>query len=119
VSYNDTKTLSNTGPNITTQKKAKDNIPFVKKLLITPNSIHYVKDTTYELVVIDEVEVFLNIWSMKDKVTKGSTMVGPRVDGKITNKYIDNYYTIINILKKAKKIILMDALISYRSLGLK
>jgi hypothetical protein len=115
VSYNDLKKLAVTGPNKTTQKKAKDNIPFVEKLIITPNSIHYIKDKTYEVVVIDEVEVFLNIWSMKDKLTKESTMIGPRVDGKLTNKYIDNYYTIINILKKAKKIILMDALISYRS----
>lgn len=112
TSYNDLAKLATLSVPKTTQKKAKENLPLVKKLIITPNSIHYVGNTTYDLVIIDEVEVFLNIWSMKDKITGNSYMVGAH---KGVNEFVNNYYKIIHLLKNAKKIVLMDALISYRS----
>lgn len=115
ISYNDLATLSKISVPKTTQKLAKNNIHLVKKIIITPNSIHYINDTVYDLVVIDEVEVFLNIWSMKDKITKDSVMIGPKKDGILTNQFVNNYYKIIRILKNSKRIIFMDALISYRS----
>ena len=113
VSYDDKKKLQLLSIPKCTQKNARENIILVNKLIITPNSIHYIKDKVYDLVVIDEIEVFLSSWSMTHNGE--SVMRGPNKNGSPQNMFIENYHQILRILKNAKKIIFMDALISYRS----
>jgi len=61
------------------------------------NSLKYATDKKYKVVVIDEVETFLKKWCFNETL-----------DG-VQKKCYDNF---INILKKAEKIILLDAFIT-------
>jgi hypothetical protein len=76
-------------------------IPLCDYLVTTPNSVHYVGEKDYHTVIIDEVEMFLNSWHAI------STHGG---------HYSSNWETCKRILQNASKIILMDAIPSYRIL---
>ena len=78
-------------------------IPRIKKLITTPNSLHYSNNNKYDLLVIDEVESFHTSW-LSTETHK--------------DKYAKNWETFKNIIKNAKKIIILDALYSFNTIKL-
>jgi hypothetical protein len=79
------------------KEKKQELIEKSKNLMICMNSLKYASDKKYKVVVIDEVETFLKKWCFNETL-----------DG-VQKKCYDNF---INILKKAEKIILLDAFIT-------
>lgn len=69
--------------------------PLCDHLVTTPNSLHYVGDRRYDVVIIDEIEMFHTAF------ISGDTHKG---------KLIENFNTLCRLLTSATKIILMDAL---------
>lgn len=113
VDYNDVKQLEevinlhNLGcTNKSVGKKKSLAIPEVKKLITTPYSLHYSKGVNYDLVIIDEVEMFHNSW------TSDQTHEIINGEGKRVNNYGENWRTFVELVKNCKKIILLDALYS-------
>lgn len=107
VKYSDIKKLKQIAKinNIKTTDKTlkRDILPTIDRLIITPHSCHYIKDKVYDIVIIDEIEVFLSSWT-NPEIYQYDTSLG-RVDN-----YEQNWNTIKNLIKSAKKVILMDAL---------
>jgi hypothetical protein len=70
-----------------------------KQLIICMNSLHYV-NTTYDTVVLDEIETVLNKWNgtfMKDKKHP-------------------NFEKFVELIKAAKNVVLLDAFITRKTL---
>lgn len=70
-----------------------------KQLIICMNSLHYVS-TTYDTVVLDEIETVLNKWNgtfMKDKKHP-------------------NFVKFVELIKSAKNVVLLDAFITRKTL---
>lgn len=76
-------------------------IPLCDYLVTTPNSLHYIGDRNYDIVVIDEFEMYQRNWTAMD-IHK--------------EHYSENWKTSIRLLKNAKKVIIMDALPSYNTI---
>lgn len=87
-------------------KKDKDNGCFndVSKLMIVLNSIHYLNDKQFETVIIDEIETVLDKF-YGDFLEQG--------DKHLKKKIWDIF---CNILKNAKKVILLDAFITMKTI---
>jgi hypothetical protein len=88
-------------------KKEKDNGCFndVDKLMIVLNSIHYLKDKEFEIVIIDEIETVLHKF-YGEFLEQGD---------KHLKKIIWNIFC--NILKNAKKVILLDAFVTMKTIN--
>lgn len=83
--------------------KNKSDLQYFTKLICSINSIHYLADAVnYDLVIVDEIET---IWPS----FKGEA----RTHGKNVNA---NWNTFMNILTNSKKVIVMDALMSRKTL---
>ena len=80
-------------------------IPKCDWLITTPNSVHYTIGRQYDIVVIDEFELFQTSWL--------DTKTHTSLDG---CKYTENWTTFKSIITNAKKIILMDALPSLNTI---
>ena len=78
-------------------------IPKARKLIITLNSLHYIADAKYDIVVIDEVETLL------DK------MLGDFINKQ--NKKLIIWNTFLRVLRQAKRVILLDAFITTKTLN--
>ncbi len=87
-------------------KKEKDAGCFndVSKLMIVLNSIHYLKDKQFETIVIDEIETVLDKFN-GDFLEQGD---------KHLKKMIWDIFC--NLLKNAKKVILLDAFITMKTI---
>lgn len=82
--------------------KDKKPLTTANKLLICNQSLHYVQDTqNFETVVIDEIETALNSWD--DEETHKS-------------KLPTNFNRFCSVIQKAKKIILLDAFITTKTI---
>jgi len=79
------------------KEKKQDLIEKSKNLMICMNSLKYATDKQYKVVVIDEVETFLKKWCFNETL-----------DG-VQKVCYENF---ILILKKAEKIILLDAFVT-------
>jgi hypothetical protein len=81
--------------------KNKNDLCRYERLIISMESLHYLKDCgEYDLIIIDEVETLLYNFNSQ------------------TNKQLrDNIYTFENTLKNAKKIAFMDAFISKKTVN--
>jgi hypothetical protein len=86
-------------------KKEKDDGCFnnINRLIIVANSLHYIKQKTYNTIVIDEIETLLDKW-------EGSFINN---DG----HKLASWNAFINIFKNAKKIILLDAFITTKTIA--
>lgn len=73
----------------------------VDKLLIVANSLHYLQQTTYDIIVIDEIETFIDKWH-----------------GTFMQHKMENWQVFLNVLRKSKKIILLDAFITTKTIHL-
>lgn len=73
----------------------------VPKLIITPNSIHYLEDKKYDIIIIDEVELYLFCWT---------------APGTHSKKFEENWNIIKNMLLASNKIFILDALPSYKTI---
>lgn len=83
--------------------KAKKNRKLIDhtNMIIVANSLHYLFEKDYHTIVIDEVETFIDKWFgvfMKNKKT--------------------NWNIFLNLIKRAKKVILLDAFITTKTLDL-
>ena len=77
-------------------KLEKSEMYKVDKLLICLNSLHYLKEKDYDCIVIDEIKSFLNQWFNNDTVKKKR----------------ECWHIFLRLLKKAKRIIFLDAFTS-------
>lgn len=90
----------------------KTGIPLTKHLIITPNSAHYIGDTVYDTVIIDEFEMFQTVWTSDETHKSFKTVNGARVT---QNNFMPNWNTINNLLANAKKVVILDAIPSKNS----
>lgn len=88
-------------------KKDKDNGCFndVDKLMIVLNSIHYLKDKQFNIVIIDEIETVLDKF-IGDFLEQGDKQL---------KKTIWNIFC--NLLKNAEKVIFLDAFITMKTIN--
>ena len=83
------------------EKYAK--MPLQDKLIIQCESLHYLKDSDFDIVVIDEIESVLNCWSSEE--THGENLS-------------QNWDVFKHILINCKKCILLDAFLSKKTFTL-
>jgi hypothetical protein len=100
--------------------------PFIKiqdQLLICINSIEYIKNMNWDLVIIDEVESILHKASdieilrknnRRDKASK-KIINDSRSDSELVS---DHFEKLFKIMRYSKKLILLDAFINNKSLNL-
>lgn len=75
-------------------EKKNENINKAKSLLISCESLHYLKNTKkFDVLVIDEIESLLNCW---DSITHGKNLE-------------DNFYNFKALFEHCKKVVLLDA----------
>lgn len=111
VEYNDVKRMREIfGMKGKKTEIKKQCLPLINKLIITPNSIHHVKDVVYDNVYVDEMELFLTSWLSDETHTYS-------VNELKVNNYLKNFSVVVNIIKNAKKVILMDAIPSVKTLN--
>ena len=84
------------------KQKADGIFATIDRLIIVANSLHYIKEKTYDCVVIDEIETMIDKW-------EGSFI------NSCGHKYA-SWIAWLNIFKNAKKIILLDAFITTKTL---
>jgi hypothetical protein len=70
-------------------------------LIIVANSLHYLQDKTYDILVIDEIETLIDKWF-----------------GNFMQNKKENWNVFLNIIRNAKKVILLDAFITTKTLNL-
>ena len=86
-------------------KKEKDDGCFnnINRLIIVANSLHYIKQKTYNTIVIDEIETMLDKWEGSFINNNGNKLA--------------SWNAFINIFKNSKKIILLDAFITTKTIS--
>ena len=86
-------------------KKEKDDGCFnnINRLIIVANSLHYIKQKTYNTIVIDEIETMLDKWEGSFINNNGHKLA--------------SWNAFINIFRNAKKIILLDAFITTKTIS--
>lgn len=85
------------------KRAEKSEVGFVgtKQLLICMNSLHFIKET-YDVLVLDEIETVLSKW-----------------DGDFMKTHkLPNWNVFVRLIKSAKRVILLDAFITKRSIEL-
>lgn len=87
--------------NINTKDKKNGGLKQFNKLIIVANSLHYLEDTTYDVLVIDEIETLIDKWF-----------------GNFMQNKKENWEVFLNIIRNAKKVILLDAFITKKTLNL-
>lgn len=92
--------------NIKTKDKKNGNMKTENKLIICLNSLHYLEDVKYEVVVIDEIETVLDKF-LGDFLEQGSKQYKSLV-----------WQTFIKMIRNANKVIFLDAFITTKTLNL-
>lgn len=91
----------------TAQKKANIMKQEADNIIICLNSIHYLEGKQYDILIIDEIETVV------DK------FLGDFLEGKETKQLKKSIWnTFVNLFKNSKKIILLDAFITTKTLNL-
>lgn len=73
-------------------------IPEAHRIIISPQSLHYIKGKVYDIVVYDEVESFRSIWAEeKTHIVRGRSNL------------VRNWRNFVRITQSAKHILLLDA----------
>jgi hypothetical protein len=88
---------------MTTKSKKEGKLVQLDKLVVVLNSLHYLTDKQYDVIVIDEVETLLDKF-LGDFLEQGMQQLKLKI-----------WNTFINILRKAKKVIMLDAFITTKT----
>ena len=72
------------------------------RLIICINSLHYLQEKTYKVVIIDEIETLLNKWFDNDTLKESKLIC---------------WTVFLNVLRKAEKVIFLDAFTSKMTLN--
>lgn len=86
--------------NVNTKDKKAGGLKEFDKIIIVANSLHYLSNKTFDVLVIDEIETLIDKWF-------GSFMQNKK----------ENWETFLNIIRNAKKVILLDAFITTKTLN--
>jgi len=90
----------------TKTKKHKTEMNKADNLIICINSLHYLDYNKYDIVICDEIETINNKWF--DNATMTTQLL----------RSLDSWEKFKNLLKEAKKVILLDAFITKQTLEL-
>ncbi len=85
--------------------KKLEELPHSKRLFISPESLHYIQDKTFDVIVIDEIESVLNSWTSSTHSNKNGDFRA------------ENWAIWKNLLRSAKKVIFLDAFITSKTLN--
>lgn len=84
----------------TTKMKKEGSLKTYDNMIIVANSLHYLFDKKYKIVVIDEIETLLDKWF-----------------GTFMQNKQENWNTFLNIIRNADKVILLDAFITSKTIN--
>ena len=84
----------------TTKMKKEGSLKSYDNMIIVANSLHYLFDKKYKIVVIDEIETLLDKWF-----------------GTFMQNKQENWNTFLNIIRNADKVILLDAFITSKTIN--
>lgn len=87
--------------NTNTQNKKLGELQKYEEIIVVANSLHYLGNKTYDVLVIDEIETLIDKWF-----------------GNFMQNKQENWNTFLNIIRNAKKVILLDAFITTKTLNL-
>ena len=87
--------------------KNKHEMRTADNLICCINSLHYLKDNTFDYIIIDEIETVNNKWF--DNETLSTT-------GETRARSVEAWNIYINLLKKAERVFLLDAFITNTTL---
>jgi hypothetical protein len=88
------------------QEKKEGILKTQDKLIVVLNSLHYITNKQYDVLVIDEIETLLDKF-LGDFLEHGNLQLKTRI-----------WQNFIQLFKSAKKIILLDAFITTKTLKL-
>lgn len=74
----------------------KINTPYINHLITTPYSAHYIGNRKYDILIIDEFEMYQTAW-ISDSCHR-------------ENNYLNNWNKMNELILNAKKVIIMDAI---------
>lgn len=89
-----------------TMKKKEGKLKELEKLIICLNSIHYLDDTTYDVLVIDEPETLFDKF-LNDFLEQGTKKLKKKI-----------WEIFVNIFRRAQYVILLDAFITTKTIHL-
>lgn len=84
-----------------TKDKVAKSLMNYDKIIIVANSLHYLFEKQYRVIVIDEIETLIDKWF-----------------GNFMTHKAENWAVFLNIIRKAEKVILLDAFITSKTLNL-
>jgi hypothetical protein len=87
-----------------TQKKKAGALKEVDRLIICLNSIHYLDETTFEVLIIDEIETLIDKF-LGDFLEQGKLQLKSKI-----------WQSFVRLFKMAKKVILLDAFITSKTI---
>lgn len=90
---------------VSTKHKKSGKLKEVDRLIICLNSIHYIDDVKYDVLVIDEIETLLDKF-LGDFLEQGKLQLKSTV-----------WNTFVNLFRNAKKVILLDAFITTKTVN--
>lgn len=88
-----------------TKQKKEGKLNEQQKLICCLNSIHYIEKATYDIVIIDEIETLLDKF-LGDFLEQGKAQLKQRI-----------WNNFLRILRSAKKVILLDAFITKKTIN--
>lgn len=91
---------------IKTKDKKMGKIKNERKLIICLNSIHYITDVKYDVLVIDEIETLIDKF-LGDFLEQGTSQLKKQI-----------WINFVNLFKNAKKVLLLDAFITSKTIKL-
>lgn len=91
---------------IKTKDKKNGKIKDENKLIICLNSIHYITDVQYDVLVIDEIETLIDKF-LGDFLEQGKAQLKQQI-----------WQNFVSLFKNAKKVILLDAFITTKTMNL-
>lgn len=92
--------------NVSTENKRQGKLNDCNRLITVLNSLHYLTKKTYDVIVIDEIETLIDKF-YGDFMNQGRKMYKQKI-----------WQIFVNLLSKAKKVILLDAFITNKTLNL-
>lgn len=91
---------------IKTKDKKAGKIKDENKLIICLNSIHYITDVTYDVLVIDEIETLIDKF-LGDFLEQGKSQLKKQI-----------WMNFVKLFKNAKQVLLLDAFITTKTIKL-
>jgi hypothetical protein len=91
---------------INTSLKKQGNLKEKKKLIVCLNSLHYITGAQYDILIIDEIETLVDKF-LGDFLEQGKSLLKRQI-----------WTNFVELFKKAKTVILLDAFITTKTLTL-